>query len=61
MYADKNAMTVPAMPAVISRGKKPTLIFKMNVDVQEEEKKEREGRGRYSIIVPREVLTLKVG
>jgi len=61
MHADKNAMTLPAIPAVISRGRTPTLVFKMNVEVQEEKKKESEARGRYSIIVPREVLTLKVG
>ena len=49
----RDAITVPAMRAVISRGRKPTLIIKTNVDLQEE-KKEQENRGRYSIIVPRE-------
>lgn len=49
----RDAVTVPAMRAVISRGRKPTKMIKMNVDLQEE-KKERENRGRYSIIVPRE-------
>jgi hypothetical protein len=49
----RDAVTVPAMPKVISRGRKPTMMIKMNVEVQEE-KKSRDDRGRYSIIVPRE-------
>lgn len=49
----KDAVTVPAMRAVISRGRKPTLKLRTNVELQEE-KQAQESRGRYSIIVPRE-------
>lgn len=53
MSADvRDAVTVPAMRAAIAHGRKPTLIFKMNVEVQEEKRAE-ENRGRYSIIPAR--------
>lgn len=61
----KTAVTVPDRPAVRTSkpppSRKQTLVIKTNIDLQEEEEKKREilQRGRYSIIVPREVKDKK--
>lgn len=43
--------TIPSIPAAIRKSHRPTLVFKTNIEVQEEL---RNSAGRYSIIEPRQ-------
>jgi len=50
MDIQRDKKTIPSMPAAIKKSHRPTLIFKTNIEAQEEIRK----AGRYSIIVPRQ-------
>jgi hypothetical protein len=52
MRTNHNNVTVPAMPAALKKIHRPTLIFKMPIEVQQEQEQQRKP-GRYSIVVPR--------
>lgn len=50
----KEAITVPAMPRVISRGRIPTLRDITNIEIQEKKKEATAKRGRYSFVFGRD-------
>jgi hypothetical protein len=51
---NQDKMTLPAMPAAFKKFH-PTLSMKTSIEAKEEKEREKRERGRYSIIVPRDM------